>query len=120
MSQILKTMLQDIINDRQEQASVTMHEYFVSKMREVAGLQEEKSMKVPSFGGKTPDVKLVQGEDGSVVTVSYRGKTVATISKQEDGTGWYAEARNKGEDQNEKTFEKTLDMFCQSADIDYK
>lgn len=34
----LKSMLQDIINDRQEQASVTMHNYFVAKTREVAGM----------------------------------------------------------------------------------
>ena len=34
----LKSMLQDIINDRQEQAAVTMHDYFVAKSREVAGL----------------------------------------------------------------------------------
>lgn len=33
----LKSMLQDIINDRQEQAAVTMHNYFVAKSREVAG-----------------------------------------------------------------------------------
>ena len=36
----LKSMLQDIINDRHEQATVTMHDYFVSKTREVAGLAE--------------------------------------------------------------------------------
>lgn len=34
----LKSMLQDIINDRHEQATVTVHDYFVSKMREVSGL----------------------------------------------------------------------------------
>jgi len=33
-------MLQDIINDRHEQAAVTMHEYFVAKTREVTGLVE--------------------------------------------------------------------------------
>jgi len=37
----LKAMLQDIINDRQEQAAVTMHEYFVAKTREVTGLVED-------------------------------------------------------------------------------
>lgn len=36
--ELLKSMLQDIINDRQEQATVTMHDYFVSKTREVAGM----------------------------------------------------------------------------------
>lgn len=34
----LKAMLQDIINGKEEQASVTMHDYFVAKTREVAGL----------------------------------------------------------------------------------
>jgi hypothetical protein len=37
-SDALKSMLQDIINDRTEQASVTMHDYFVAKTREVTGL----------------------------------------------------------------------------------
>jgi hypothetical protein len=37
-SEALKTMLQDIINDRNEQATAVMHDYFVSKTREVAGL----------------------------------------------------------------------------------
>ena len=34
----LRGMLQDVINDRMEQAAVTMHDYFVAKTREVAGL----------------------------------------------------------------------------------
>jgi len=37
-AEALKTMLQDIINDRTEQAEAVMHDYFVSKTREVAGL----------------------------------------------------------------------------------
>jgi len=37
----LKSMLQDIINDRHEQATVTMHDYFVAKTREVAGLGQQ-------------------------------------------------------------------------------
>lgn len=36
----LKSMLHDIINDRAEQAEVTLHNYFVSKTREVSGLGE--------------------------------------------------------------------------------
>lgn len=36
----LKSMLQDIINGKEEQASVTMHDYFVAKTREVAGLSQ--------------------------------------------------------------------------------
>lgn len=37
-TEALKSMLQDIINDRSEQARVTMHDYFVAKTREIAGL----------------------------------------------------------------------------------
>jgi len=33
----LKTMLQDIINDRPEQASVALHNYLTDKIRDVAG-----------------------------------------------------------------------------------
>lgn len=36
----LKSMLQDVINDKMEQASVTMHDYFVAKTREVTGLAQ--------------------------------------------------------------------------------
>ena len=49
----LKAMLQDIINDRQEQAAVTMHDYFVAKSREVAGLS-------------TPQVEAVSDDDTTV------------------------------------------------------
>ena len=45
-SETLKAMLQDIINDRTEQAAVTMHDYFVSKTREVAGLN--KTVEAPA------------------------------------------------------------------------
>jgi len=34
----LKSMLQSIINGKEEEAAVTMHDYFVAKTREVAGL----------------------------------------------------------------------------------
>jgi hypothetical protein len=34
----LKGMLQDIINGKDEQAAAAMHDYFVAKTREVAGL----------------------------------------------------------------------------------
>ena len=37
----LKSMLQDIIHDRTEAATVTMHNYFLSKTREVIGLSKE-------------------------------------------------------------------------------
>jgi hypothetical protein len=42
-TEALKSMLQDVINDKMEQASVTMHDYFVSKTREVTGLAASKA-----------------------------------------------------------------------------
>ena len=41
---LLKGMLQDIINGKEEQAAVSMHDYFVSKTREVAGLAQAASI----------------------------------------------------------------------------
>ena len=37
----LKSMLQDLINDRQEQATVTIHDYLVAKTQQMAGLAGE-------------------------------------------------------------------------------
>lgn len=34
----IKSMLNNMINDKQEQAELDLHGYFTSKMREVAGL----------------------------------------------------------------------------------
>lgn len=39
----LKAMLQDIINGKEEQAAVTMHDYFVAKTREVTGLASSQT-----------------------------------------------------------------------------
>lgn len=40
MQSILKEMLQSIINGKEEEASVLLHEYFVAKTKEVTGLSE--------------------------------------------------------------------------------
>ena len=37
-SETLKAMLQEFINGKEEQAAVTMHDYFVAKTKEVTGL----------------------------------------------------------------------------------
>lgn len=37
----LKAMLQDLINDRPEQATVTVHDYIVAKTQSLAGLTQE-------------------------------------------------------------------------------
>ncbi len=36
----LKSMLQDLINDRTEQAEVTIHNYIVSKTQQLAGFAQ--------------------------------------------------------------------------------
>jgi hypothetical protein len=38
----LKSMLQDLINDRPEQAEVTIHDYLVAKTQQAAGLAPEE------------------------------------------------------------------------------
>ncbi len=55
--EMLKGMLQDVINDRMEQASVTMHDYFVAKTREVTGLAQtaEEVADPTEVDDKTPE-----------------------------------------------------------------
>lgn len=36
--ELLKSMLQDYINDKQEQSSATLHQVLVQKMQQVAGI----------------------------------------------------------------------------------
>ena len=43
----LKSMLQHIINDKHEDANSVMHDYFVNKTREVAGMSNETSTQKP-------------------------------------------------------------------------
>ena len=40
MKDTLKSMLQDVINGKEEQAAVSLHEYFVEKAKQVTGLSE--------------------------------------------------------------------------------
>lgn len=49
----LKSMLQSIINDRHEEASVTMHDYFVAKTKEVAGFDQPQSIEVDEVDADT-------------------------------------------------------------------
>lgn len=37
-AEIIKNMIHDIISDRQAQAEVALHDYFVAKSREVTGM----------------------------------------------------------------------------------
>lgn len=58
-SELLKSMLQDIINDRTDQAQVTMHDYFVSKTREVSGMGQ------PATPYEEPADDADSSEDGN-------------------------------------------------------
>ncbi len=49
-AETLKSMLQDIINGKEESAAATMHDYFVAKSREVAGFAQ------PSAASETEDL----------------------------------------------------------------
>jgi hypothetical protein len=40
----LKTLVQDLINDRHSQAEVTMHDYFVAKTKEVSGMRDPEEV----------------------------------------------------------------------------
>jgi hypothetical protein len=42
----LKAMLQDLINDRTEQATVTIHDYIVTKTQQLAGLGQAATAEV--------------------------------------------------------------------------
>jgi hypothetical protein len=53
--ELLKSMLHDVINDRQEQASVTLHDYFVSKMRDITGLGTATQKSEPVTDQETVD-----------------------------------------------------------------
>jgi hypothetical protein len=45
--EVLRGMLQDVINDKMDQAAVSMHDYFVGKTRQVAGLAAEETVEEP-------------------------------------------------------------------------
>lgn len=51
----LRGMLQDVINDKMDQAAVSMHDYFVAKTRQVAGLaaSEEEVVETPEVVSTT-------------------------------------------------------------------
>lgn len=79
----LKAVLQDLINDRPEDATETIHDYIVAKTQELAGLTEAAQVKaykikLPAgckktedgiFGREEGDDSFIQNQ--SVVTVEY-------------------------------------------------
>ncbi len=63
-AETLKSMLQDIINGKEESAAATMHDYFVAKSREVAGFAQ------PSAPNAYPDVIQEALNTKKVVTLA--------------------------------------------------
>ena len=41
--ELLKSVLNDLINDKHEQASVSLHSYLTTKTQEVSGLAQQKT-----------------------------------------------------------------------------
>jgi hypothetical protein len=58
----LRGMLQDVINDRMEQAAVTMHDYFVAKTRQAAGLETAEDELAPSTFDMSDDDEVDETE----------------------------------------------------------
>lgn len=52
--EVLKSMLQDLINDRTEQATVTIHDYIVNKTQQLTGLNAEVPVTPPADASNTP------------------------------------------------------------------
>jgi hypothetical protein len=60
MSNLLVSVIDDLIHDRREQAQVTIHDYILGRMQQLAGLTEAKisPMNFSALkGGETPDEK---------------------------------------------------------------
>lgn len=51
----LKTMLQDLINDRHEQAEVTIHNYIVAKTQQLAGFSQPAQAEIDDVSGQISD-----------------------------------------------------------------
>lgn len=54
----LKSMLNSIINDKPEEASLDLHNYLTAKMREVAGFD------LPNVNGSKDELEEVDNTDG--------------------------------------------------------
>jgi hypothetical protein len=77
-------MLQDVINDRMEQAGVTMHDYFVAKTREVTGLGSKAQ--VEDVVAVDEARELTKTQDASSIRVAIEestGKRVEDMTRTE-------------------------------------
>lgn len=54
----LKDMLQDLINDRQEQASLNLHDYLVDKMRDINGTSVKTEDEVTASDGTETETEV--------------------------------------------------------------
>lgn len=88
-AETLKAVLQDLINDRAEQASVTMHEYFVAKTQEISGLSEAKE---PSAIAQVHALAKAGGllpTEGVVAAAKATDRLYYVVSKDPDEPGQY-------------------------------
>jgi len=53
----LKSMLNNLINDKQEEASLDLHNYLTTKMKDVAGLGAAPADEVPAEAPTETDVE---------------------------------------------------------------
>jgi hypothetical protein len=53
----LKSMLNNLINDKHEEASLDLHGYFTNKMKELSGLSQQAAPEptVPTGGDSDPE-----------------------------------------------------------------
>jgi len=58
--ELLKSVLNDLINDKHEQASVSLHSYLTTKTQEVAGLAQQHTE-------VTDDEEVIETDDEDVV-----------------------------------------------------
>lgn len=57
--ELLKSVLNDLINDKHEQASVSLHSYLTTKTQEVAGLAQQQT--------EVTDDEVIETDDDEVV-----------------------------------------------------
>ena len=83
MSDLLKSVIQDLINDRTEQAQVSIHDYIVGKTQQIAGLAEAKEAKNPvvALWGK------IEAKYGNAKSIDFLEKT-KEVEWVSDGEYW--------------------------------
>lgn len=83
MKSILKEMLQQYINGREEAAAVLLHDYIVSKTKSVSGLVEYSQEDVEAILASATEEELDEAIRGYTVT-PYSGREDGTITSTDD------------------------------------